>query len=78
VTIAAPFSLFGSSAMLYVISRSRAKLSTTLNRLLVGLCVGDIIGSFPMLFSKAIIKLEDREWIDPCSDGAAHRVSLLQ
>ena len=61
VTIAAPFSLFWSSATLYVISRSRAKLSTTLNRLLVGLCVGDIIFSFPMLFSKAILKFEDRE-----------------
>mmetsp|Transcript_17526 Transcript_17526/g.26239 ORF Transcript_17526/g.26239 Transcript_17526/m.26239 type:complete len:569 (+) Transcript_17526:108-1814(+) len=69
VTIAAPFSLFGSLAMLYVISRSRSKLSTTLNRLLVGLCVGDIIFSFPMLFSKAIITFED-DWesIDP-SDG---------
>jgi len=55
--------------MLYVISRSRAKLSTTLNRLLVGLCVGDIMFSFPMLFSKAIITFED-DWesIDP-SDG---------
>jgi len=69
VTIAAPFSLFGSLAMLYVISRSRSKLSTTLNRLLVGLCVGDIIYSFPMLFSKAILKFEDRERIDP-SDGS--------
>jgi len=69
-TIAAPFSLFGSpSAMLYVISRSRAKLSTTLNRLLVGLCVGDIIYSFPMLFSKAILKFEDWESIDP-SNGS--------
>ena len=60
-TIAAPFSLFGSSAMLYVISRSRSKFSTTLNRLLVGLCVGDIILSFPMLFSKATLTFEDRE-----------------
>jgi len=68
VAIAAPFSLFGSSAMLYVISRSRAKLSTTLNRLLVGLCVGDIIFSFPMLFSKAILKYEDWELIN--SDGS--------
>jgi len=56
--------------MLYVISKSRAKLSsTTLNRILVGLCVGDIIFSFPMLFSKAIINYEDREWIDP-PDGS--------
>ena len=64
VTIAAPFSLLGSSAMLYVISRSRAKLSTTLNRLLVGLCVGDIIFSFPMLFSKAILRYEERVFND--------------
>jgi hypothetical protein len=48
--------------MLYVISRSRAKLSTTLNRLLVGLCVGDVIFSFPMLFSKAILKYEEWPW----------------
>jgi len=69
LTIAAPFSLFGSSAMLYVISRSRARLSTTLNRLLVGLCVGDIMFSFSMLFSKAILKFEeDREWFNP--DGS--------
>lgn len=43
----------------YMISRSRTKLSTTLNRLLVGLCVWDIIFSFPMLFTKAILKFED-------------------
>jgi len=68
-TIAAPFPLFGSSAMLYVISRSKAKLSTTLNCLLVGLCVDEIIFSFTMLFSKAIITYEDRARIDP-ADGS--------
>ena len=65
--ITTPLSLLGSSAILYVISRSKDKLSTTLNRLLVGLCVGDLIFSFPMLFSKAIIKLEDRMRTD--ADG---------
>jgi len=59
-TITTPLSLLGSSAILYVISRSNDKLSTTLNRLLVGLCVGDIIFSFSMLITKFIVKLEDR------------------
>jgi hypothetical protein len=72
--ITAPLSLLGSSAMLYVISRSKDKLSTTLNRLLVGLCVADIIFSFPMLFSKLIIKLEDRELID--ADGVIDSYSV--
>jgi len=75
VTIAAPFPLFGSSAMLYVISRSRAKLSTTLNRLLVGLCVGDIIYSFPMLFSKAVLTFEDRQIIR--NDGSVVTITSV-
>jgi len=66
-TISAPFSILGSSAILYIISRSKDKLSTTLNRLLVGLCVADLIFSFPFLFSKAIIKFEDRTRTD--ADG---------
>jgi len=59
-SISAPISLVGSSAIIYVISKSREKLKTTLNRLLFSLCIGDIMMSLPILFSKAIFKFEDR------------------
>jgi len=50
----------GSSAIIYVISKSREKLGNTLNRLLVCLCIGDIMMSFAILFTKAVMKIEDR------------------
>jgi hypothetical protein len=59
-TTSAAISLSGSSAIIYVLSKSRDKLNTTLNRLLLCLCVGDIILSFAFLFSKAIVNFDDR------------------
>jgi len=57
--ISAPLSLLGSCTIIYVISRSKDKLKTTMNRLLLGLCIGDIFLTLPMLFTKAIVKVED-------------------
>lgn len=60
--ISADISILGSSAMLYVISKSRDKLKTTLHRLLFYLCWctstilgGDIIVSFAFLFQKPFL-----------------------
>jgi len=46
--------------MIYVLSKSRDKLKTTLNRLLFCLCIGDIILSFAFLFYKAVAEEEDK------------------
>ena len=57
--ISAPISLACSCLILYVIFRSREKISTTLNRLLVGLCVGDILSSLALLCGKLTYQLEN-------------------
>ena len=46
--------------MIYVLSKSRDKLNTTLNRLLLCLCIGDVILSFAFLFSKAVMNYINR------------------
>ena len=46
--------------MMYMISKSRDKLKTTLHRLLFCLCVADIMMSIAILFSKAVVKFQDR------------------
>jgi hypothetical protein len=58
VTISAPLSIIGSFSIIYVISRSTDKLNTTLHRLLVGLCIGDLLTSIALAFTKVIINFE--------------------
>jgi hypothetical protein len=58
VTISAPLSILGSSSIIYVISKSTDKLNTTLHRLLLGLCIGDLLTSIALAFTKVIINFE--------------------
>ena len=59
-TTSAAISLSGSSAIIYVVSQSRNKFKTTLNRLLLCLCIGDIILSIAFIFTKSIVKSDDK------------------
>jgi hypothetical protein len=59
VSISAPLSILGSFAIIYVIIRSTDKLNTTLHRLLLGLCIGDLLTSIALAFTKVIIYSED-------------------
>jgi hypothetical protein len=59
VSISASLSILGSFAIIYVISRSKDKLNTTLHRLLLGLCIGDLLTSIALAFTKVIIYSED-------------------
>ena len=59
VSISASLSILGSFAIIYVISRSTDKLNTTLHRLLLGLCIGDLITSIALAFTKIIIYSKD-------------------
>eukprot|EP00979_Chaetoceros_neogracilis_P006045 scaffold1197_cov168-Chaetoceros_neogracile.AAC.4 len=59
VSISASLSILGSFAIIYVISRSTDKLNTTLHRLLLGLCIGDLLTSIALAFTKVIIYSED-------------------
>jgi len=74
--VPAPLSVLGSFAIIHVISKSKDKLHTTLNRLLIGLCIGDLLASIPMAFSTAIIKYEERSLADDNGEMISYQIPV--
>ena len=52
--VSATLSILGSATLLFMISRSQEKLQTTLHRLLLGLCISDLISSVAMSFASTL------------------------
>jgi len=63
VLVASPISTVCSCTIIYTLFKSRDKLTTTLNRLVFGLSVGDIMQSLPMIFSTVVVPPRDVLWL---------------
>uniref|UniRef100_A0A7R9VVI7 G-protein coupled receptors family 1 profile domain-containing protein n=1 Tax=Pseudictyota dubia TaxID=2749911 RepID=A0A7R9VVI7_9STRA len=62
-SVSAPISLMASITIVWVICRSYAGLSTTFHRLLLGLCIADIISSFSFSLSSSMVPTDVKEYV---------------
>jgi hypothetical protein len=62
-TVTASVSLIASTTIIWIIFRSRTRLSTTFHRLLFGLCIADIISSFAQSLSTSMVPNEINYYI---------------
>ena len=66
--VSGSLSVIASTAIIWHILRSRARLSTTYHRLVFGLCIGDIIYSFAN-FSTALLLPKELDYLLPFAQG---------